>query len=52
MVNYYSKSVIIIKIISDNGAAIFENGYFTRSGASNDPTPVSPESMPAFFAKF
>ncbi|WP_025682867.1 GmrSD restriction endonuclease domain-containing protein [Paenibacillus maysiensis] len=52
MVNYYSKSVIIIKIICDNGAVIFDNGYFTRSGASNDPTPVSPESMPAFFSKF
>lgn len=52
MVNYYSKSIVIIKITCDNGAAIFDNGYFTRSGASNDPTPVSPESMPAFFAKF
>ncbi|MEK4854670.1 DUF262 domain-containing protein [Paenibacillus sp. FSL H7-0756] len=52
MVNYYSKSVIILKIICDNGAAIFENGYFTRAGASNDPTPVSPESMPSFFSKF
>ncbi|MEC0305733.1 DUF262 domain-containing protein [Paenibacillus lautus] len=52
MVNYHDKSVIIIKIICDNGAAFFDNGYFTRSGASNDPIPVSPESMPAFFAKF
>jgi hypothetical protein len=52
MVNYYSKSVIIIKIICDNGAAIFGDGYYTRSGASNDPTPLSPEIMPAFFAKF
>lgn len=52
MVNYYSKSVIIIKIVCDNGAVIFGDGYYTRSGASNDPTPVSLESMPAFFAKF
>ncbi|MFC0216529.1 DUF262 domain-containing protein [Paenibacillus chartarius] len=52
MVNYYSKSVVIIKITCDNGAAIFENGYYTRSGASNDPVPVSPESMPSFFARF
>lgn len=52
MVDYYSKSVVIMKIVCDNGAAIFGNNYYTRSGASNDPVPVSPESMPAFFAKF
>jgi hypothetical protein len=52
MVNYYEKSVIIIKIICDNGAVLFDNNYYTRFGASNDPSPVSPEVMPAFFAKF
>lgn len=52
MVSYYDKSVIIIKIISDNGAIMFDNNYYTRSGANNDPEPVSAPEMPAFFAKF
>lgn len=52
MVSYYDKSVIIIKIISDNGAIMFDNNYYTRTGANNDPEPVSAPEMPAFFAKF
>lgn len=52
MVNYYDKSVIIIKIVSDNGAVIFDNNYYTRTGANNDTEPVSAPEMPAFFAKF
>ena len=52
MVSYYNKSVIILKIVCDNGAIIFDNNYFTRSGANNDPEPVSAPEMPAFFAKF
>ncbi len=52
MVNYNSKSIIILKIVCDNGAVMFDNAYYTRTGASNDPEPVSPQSMPAFFAKF
>lgn len=52
MVNYYDKSVIIIKIISDNGAVMFNNNYFTRAGANNDPEPISAPEMPAFFSKF
>ena len=51
MVNYHGKAVIIFKIVCDNGAVMFNNAYYTRIGASNDPTPVSPEAMPAFFAK-
>lgn len=52
MVNYYGRAVIIIKIVSDNGAVMFENNYYTRTGANNDPEPVSAPEMPAFFAKF
>lgn len=52
MVNYNGRSVIIIKIVSDNGAAYFDKEHYTRIGANNDPTPVSPEAMPSFFAKF
>ena len=52
MVNYYDKSVVIIKIISDNGAVMFDNNYYTRTGANNNPEPVSAPEMPAFFAKF
>lgn len=52
MVNYHGKAVIIMKIVCDNGAVMFDNGYYTRIGASNDPVCVSPEAMPAFFAKF
>ena len=52
MVNYHGKSVIIFKIICDNGAAIFDNAYYTRSAASNNPIPVSPSDMPKFFGNF
>ena len=52
MVNYYNKSVIILKLISDNGAVMYDNAYYTRIGANNDPIPVSAEEMPTFFAKF
>lgn len=52
MVNYHEKAVIILRITCDNGAALFDNAYYTRSGASNDPEPVSAEAMPAFFMKF
>ena len=52
MVSYYNKSIIIMKIVNDNGAIMFDNGYYTRVGANNDPEPVSAPEMPAFFAKF
>lgn len=52
MVNYYNKSVIILKLTSDNGAVMYDNAYYTRIGANNDPIAVSAEEMPAFFAKF
>ena len=52
MVNYHGKAVVILRITCDNGAVVFNNAYYTRSGASNDPIPVSAEAMPAFFAKF
>lgn len=51
-VNYNGKSVIILKIRSDSGAVLFDNGYYTRMGANNDPEPVSAVAMPDFFAKF
>ncbi len=41
MVSYYDKSIIIMKIVNDNGAIMFDNGYYTRVGANNDPEPVS-----------
>lgn len=52
MVSYYDKSIIIMKIVNDNGAIIFDNGYYTRVGANNDPEPVSAPEMPTFFSKF
>lgn len=52
MVNYYNKSVIILKLTSDNGAVMYDKAYYTRIGANNDPVAVSAEEMPAFFAKF
>lgn len=52
MVNYYNKSVIILKLTSDSGAVMYDNAYYTRIGANNDPIAVSAEEMPVFFAKF
>ena len=52
MVKYAEKSVIILKIETDNGAIRFGTDYFTRLGANNNPQPVTAEEMPAFFAKF
>ena len=52
MVNYHGKAVVILRITCDNGAVVFDNAYYTRSAASNDPTPVSAEEMPAFFMNF
>ena len=52
MVKYHEKAVIILKIVCDNGAVVFDNAYYTRNAASNDPSPVPAEEMPAFFAKF
>lgn len=52
MVKYYGKAVIILRITCDNGAVVFDNAYYTRNAASNDPIPVSAEEMPAFFKKF
>lgn len=52
MVKYHERAVIILKIVCDNGAVVFDNAYYTRNAASNDPSPVSAEEMPAFFAKF
>lgn len=51
-VNYHGKSVIILRIVCNNGPAIFNEAYYTRSGPSNDPVPVKAEDMPAFFAQF
>ena len=51
-VNYHGKSVIILRITCNNGPAVFDGAYYTRSGPSNDPTPVKAEEMPAFFAQF
>lgn len=52
MVSYYDKSIIIMKIVNDNGAIRFGNDYYTRIGANNDPEPISAPEMPTFFAKF
>ena len=52
MVNYHGKAVVILRITCDNGAVVFDNAYYTRSAASNDPRPVSAEEMPAFFMNF
>lgn len=51
-VNYHGKSVIILRIACNNGPAIFDGAYYTRSGPSNDPVSVKAEEMPAFFAQF
>lgn len=51
-ISYHGKSVIILRIVCNNGPAIFDEAYYTRSGPSNDPTPVKAEDMPAFFAQF
>ncbi len=52
LVDYHGKSVIIIRIENDNGAIMYDNNYYTRICANNDPLPVTAENMPAFFAKF
>lgn len=52
LVSYFDKTVIILKIVCDDGAIMFENNYYTRVGAYNDPVPISPREMPAFFKKF
>ncbi|WP_162300618.1 GmrSD restriction endonuclease domain-containing protein [Anaerosacchariphilus polymeriproducens] len=52
LVDYFGKTVIIIKIVNDNGAVMYDNNYYTRICANNDAQPVSAEAMPAFFAKF
>lgn len=51
-VNYYNQTVIILKLVSDNGAVMYDNAFYMRMGANNDPAPISAEVMPAFFAKF
>lgn len=51
-INYHGKSVLILRIICNNGPAIFDGAYYTRSGPSNDPIAVKAEEMPAFFAQF
>lgn len=52
MVTYHNQAVVILKIINDNGPVAFGDFYYTRSGASNDPIPVSVGEMPNFFKKF
>jgi len=52
MVNYHGKAVVILRIICDSGAVVFDNAYYMRSGPSNDPTPISAQAMPSFFMKF
>ena len=52
MVNYHGRAVVILRIICDSGAVVFDNAYYMRSGPSNDPTPVSAQAMPDFFMKF
>ncbi len=52
MVTYHDRAVVILKIINDNGPVAFGDAYYTRSGASNDPTPVSVTEMPNFFKRF
>ena len=52
MVNYDDKSIIILKIVSDNGAVVFDNSYYTRIGANNEPEPITATEMQDFFAKF
>lgn len=52
MVNYHGKAVVILRITCDNGAVVFDNAYYTRNGASNDPEPVSAEDIPVFIKKF
>lgn len=49
LINYHGKMVVIFKIICDNGAVMFNNAYYTRLDASNDPSSVSPETMPTLF---
>ena len=41
-----------MRLTSDSGAVMYDNAYYTRIGANNDPIPVSAEEMPTFFAKF
>lgn len=52
MVNYNDKTVIILKIETDNGPVRFGEGYYTRIAANNDPKPINATEMPAFFSKF
>lgn len=52
MVNYINKTIIILKIETDNGAIRFGDQYFTRIGANNNPEPVSAVEMPSFFSRF
>lgn len=51
-VYYHGKTVIILRIVCNNGPAVFGGAYYTRSGPSNDPIAVKAEEMPAFFAQF
>ena len=50
--SYKGRTFYILKIVNDNGAAIFGEHYYTRSCAANEPEPVRPEEMPAFFKMF
>ena len=52
VVNYHDKTVIVLKVVCDNGAAYFDDKYYTRMSANTDPIPVSHDAMQAFFAKF
>jgi hypothetical protein len=50
--NYQDRTVIILKIVCDNGPAYFDEKYYTRMSANTDPIPVSLDTMQSFFNKF
>ena len=52
MVDYNGKSVIILKIVSDNGPVSYGEKFYTRVGANTNPEPIDINEYQMFFKRF
>ncbi|WP_303817585.1 DUF262 domain-containing protein [Selenomonas ruminantium] len=52
MVDYNNRSIIILKIVSNNGPVSFGDKFYTRMGANTNPEPVGINDLPQFIKKF
>ena len=52
MVDYNGKSVIILKIVSDNGPVSYGEKFYTCVGANTNPEPIDINEYQMFFKRF